>query len=307
MNSEHKNTHLRGLALLFLVCSAMPLLAKDKDAAQYGMGLSINVPYPSAQVEHAVQEVVQNGIIRGTKEYDKDEYLGGATAENSSKAFPGWTEGGKIYYKVRLKTVDPRNFRNAGDVGTVAVRYIVQPQGDKNAIVRIDALFVDDVRHAVHLSNGSVEGAEYKNIHDRLEASEVLKKQTLEAEAEKDAREAQGSQRTLKDESQSAAEETSSESASTGDAATVAANAEPKTSPQSLEEHVRELRHQVQRLVKAPGAPLKSAPFHTASTIQSLPSGTEVLIVIATPYWFGVETHDGRHGWMLRDELEMLP
>ena len=42
------------------------------------------------------------------------------------------------------------------------------------------------------------------------------------------------------------------------------------------------------------GAPLKSAPFHTASTLKSLEPGTEVLILISTPYWYGVETHDGR-------------
>jgi hypothetical protein len=74
-----------------------------------------------------------------------------------------------------------------------------------------------------------------------------------------------------------------------------------------LEEHLRDLRAQVERLVKAPGAPLKSAPFHTASTLQSLPPGTEVLIVISTPYWLGVETHEGQHGWMLRDDLEQAP
>jgi hypothetical protein len=41
--------------------------------------------------------------------------------------------------------------------------------------------------------------------------------------------------------------------------------------------------------------------------LQSLPTGTEVLIVISTPYWYGVETHDGQHAWMLRVELEELP
>ena len=76
--------------------------------------------------------------------------------------------------------------------------------------------------------------------------------------------------------------------------------------PQTLEQHVRDLSRQVQRLVKAPGAPLQSAPFHTATTLQSLPAGTEVLIVISTPYWFGVETHEGQHGWILRDELEQV-
>jgi hypothetical protein len=76
---------------------------------------------------------------------------------------------------------------------------------------------------------------------------------------------------------------------------------------ETLEEHVKDLRRQVQRRVKAPGAPLKSAPFHTASTLQSLLPGTELLIVVATPYWYGVETHEGQHGWMLRDDLELLP
>ena len=73
---------------------------------------------------------------------------------------------------------------------------------------------------------------------------------------------------------------------------------------QTLEERVKNLRRQLEWLVKAPGVPLKSAPFHTASTLQSLPTGTEVLILISTPYWVGVETHEGQHGWIMRDELE---
>ena len=77
--------------------------------------------------------------------------------------------------------------------------------------------------------------------------------------------------------------------------------------PSTLDERVKQLRHQVERVVKAPGAALKSAPFHTAVTLQPLPTGTEVLIVITTTYWLGVETHDGQHGWVSREELEALP
>jgi hypothetical protein len=77
--------------------------------------------------------------------------------------------------------------------------------------------------------------------------------------------------------------------------------------PQTLEQRVQDLRRQVERRVKSPGAPLKSAPFHTASTLQSLPTGAEVLIVVSTTYWLGVETHDGQHGWIMRDELELVP
>ena len=75
-------------------------------------------------------------------------------------------------------------------------------------------------------------------------------------------------------------------------------------SGQNLEERVKDLRKQLERQVKAPGAPLKSAPFHTASTVQSLPPGTEILILISTPYWYGIETHEGQHGWIMRDQLE---
>jgi hypothetical protein len=84
-------------------------------------------------------------------------------------------------------------------------------------------------------------------------------------------------------------------------------NANSAAVPATLEERVRELRRQVERLVKSPGAPLKSAPFHSASTLQSLTPGTEVIIVISTQYWFGVETHEGQHGWILRDQLEQVP
>ena len=59
--------------------------------------------------------------------------------------------------------------------------------------------------------------------------------------------------------------------------------------------------------MKKPGAPLKSAPFHTATTVKTLDPGTEVLVVILTPYWLGVETHEGEHGWIKRDELEQAP
>jgi len=67
------------------------------------------------------------------------------------------------------------------------------------------------------------------------------------------------------------------------------------------------LREQLERVVKAPGAELKSAPFHTSSTVKALDPGSEVIILISTPYWFGVETEDGAHGWVNHNQLEPLP
>ncbi len=315
-------------ATLILSLAAPPLPAREKDATQYGIGLIVNVPFPENEVTQVVQDVIQNGIIRGTKEYNKDEYVSGATPASSTRAFKEWTEGGKVFYKVRLKALDPRNFKDGSDMGTLAVRYIVQPQGDKNTVLRIDAVFVEDFRHVSHPSNGSVEGAEYKDIHDHLDAIASMKEQTVEAEKEK-AEQAARKQGLVVPETSSSAPRPAPVTVS-GSEAPPSASAQndspgvtqPAQSLQvqeqqipaqqnqgqtGLEQHLKDLRQQVMRLVKAPGAPLKSAPFHTASTLQSLPTGTEILIVISTPYWVGVETHEGQHGWILRDELELAP
>lgn len=297
---------MRGLAMvagiLLFLSPEGSWAAKEKDSAQYGAGLVINVPFAQDQVLQVVQEVAQNGLIRGTKEYTKDEYVKGATEVPSTKVFSDWAEGGKVFYKVRLKALNPQNFKGTNDVGTLAVRYVVQGQDDKHTVLRIDARFIEDYRKISHESNGSVEGAEYKTIHDRLEEMDAMKSQTAESEREKQ-------------EYQAKKQSASEQNRMTLDAGQPAApKADPAEAPaamtappQSLEERVQNLRRQVQRLVKAPGAPLRAAPFHTASTLQSLPEGTEVLVEITTPYWLGVETHAGQHGWMMRDELEMLP
>jgi hypothetical protein len=292
-----------GLILVFLV-GAPWLHAREKDTAQYGAGLIVNVPFPEGEVTQVVQDVVQNGIIRGTKEYNKDEYVAGATAEASVRVFPAWTEGGKVFYKVKAHALDPRNFKDSGDLGTLAVRYVLQAQGEKNTVLRIDAVFVEEFRHTLHPSNGSVEAAEYKDIHDRLDAIASMKAQAAEVERER--------QQQLARKFDAALPATPPQREATGqenpgDSGPAKQNVTEQAVPQTLEERVKQLRRQVERLVKAPGAALKSAPFHTATTLQSLPTGTEVLIVISTPYWLGVETHEGQHGWILGDELEQLP
>jgi len=302
------------IGIIFIgLLAALPLFSREKDVTQYGMGLIVNVPFPESEVGQVVQEVIQSGIIRGTKEYNKDEYITGAIPMTSTRVFPEWTEGGKVFYKVRLKALDPRNFKDSSDVGTLAVRYVVQAQGEKNTVLRIDARFLEEFRHVGHASNGSVESAEYKSIHDHLEAVELMKAQTVEAERDKQAQLLKKQLPNLQVEEVSSSVRQPREANSAVPDASTAGNQPssfPSTSqtlPQTLEQRVQELKRQVQRIVKAPGAPLQSAPFHTATTLQSLPAGTEVLIVVSTPYWFGVETHEGQHGWILRDELEQVP
>ncbi len=310
--------------LLTILATPSPLAAREKDKISYGEGLIVNIPLPENEVEQVVQDVAQNGVIRGTKEYNRDEFVSGAKAAASSSVFPAWDQGGKVFYKVREQALDPRNFKDSSDVGTLVVRYVVMPQGDKNTVLRIDALFQEDYRRVVHQSSGSVESAEYKDIQEHLEAIEVMKKQTAESESER--QEELAKKRKLA--AQTYAPTDSAPEAATRPAPVPAesssqpngapppgqmtsdqsaqdqAAAAPPVPAQTLEERVKNLRMQVERLVKAPGAPLKSAPFHTASTLQTLTPGTEVLILISTPYWYGVETHDGQHGWMMRDQLE---
>jgi hypothetical protein len=293
-------------ALFLGLTDSLPTLAaREKDAAQYGAGLIVNVPFSEDEVTKVVQEIVQNGIIRGTKEFSKDEFVAGAESVSSTKVFPESIDSGKVFYKIRLEALDPRNFKDTSDTGTLAVRYVVQSQDDKHTVLRIDARFMDDFRHVVHPSNGSVESAEYKDIHDHLDTIALMKQEAAEAQSKKADSSSRRAQIPLNDVPSEPVRPEPVPPPSEPVPQTTAAT--DFATPVSLEERVHNLRQQVERLVKSPGAPLKSAPFHTASTLRSLPSGTEVLIVISTTYWFGVETHDGQHGWILRDQLELLP
>jgi hypothetical protein len=326
------------LLFLLVTTAAIPAHSRDKKVLQYGAGLIVNIPLPEPEVEQVVEDIVQNTIIRGTKEYNKDEYVAKAVAATSTTAFAPWTQGGKVLYKVREHALDPRNFKDSSDVGTLAVRYVVQPQGDSNTVLRIDAVFVEEFRRVSHPSDGSVESAEYKDIQDRLHAVELVKQETAEALQAKKERPAKQHSASSNGESSSATR-SADEAAAIPDNESTSANSEsaarqettteelsapsvppatlppaaPETSPayeltgDALQQHIVDLRRQVVRLVKKPGAPLQSAPFHTATTIQSLKPGTEILVVITTPYWLGVETHEGEHGWVRRDELELAP
>ena len=295
----------RLVVLVLLLAAAFPVEGRKTDAVDYGTGLVVNIPLPESEVAQVVSDVAENGIIRGSQEYKKDQYVSGADAVTSTSVFPQWTEGGKVFYKVKKQALDPRNFKDSGDVGTLAVRYVVQPQGDKNTVLRIDALFVEDFRHAAHASNGSVETSEYRNIQDHLDAIELMRKQAIEAEQDRRERLAK---KKFEAGNEAPALVTPPPAATAAEESnTEAPEAVAKAPGETLEQHVANLRRQAERIVRIPGAPLKSAPFHSASTLKSLPSGTEVLIVISTPYWFGVETHDGQHGWVPRDQLELLP
>jgi hypothetical protein len=277
------------LAILCLL-TAPGLQGRQKKPQDYGNGLAVQVPAPESEVIGAVQEVVQDGIVQGSVEYNKDKYVEKAEPASSSSLFPRWTEPGAVFYKVRKEVLAPTNFKDSGDSGTLAVRYVVLGQGSADTLLRIDAVFVEDFRHTVHPSNGSVESSEFKAIQDQIDGLELKKKQATEAE---------------KQHQQDLAQQVLVRPPDRENDASRLLVAQG--SARTLEQHVQDLRRQAERLVKAPGGQLKSAPFHTATTVKDLPPGADVVILIVTPYWFGVETEDGQHGWLSRAQLEPLP
>jgi len=279
------------LTLLWLLSAVIPAQGREpkKRKEDYGQGLTSEISAPESEVLDAVEAVVNNGIIQGSKEYDKDRYIEGASPATSSTLFPDWTGPGKVFFKLRTEALDPRGFYEGNDVGTLTVRYVVQAKDPGNTIVRIDAVFVEDFRRIVHPSDGSVESAEFKDIQDHVDATELQKKQAEEAGKH---RQEELARRALERKNEQ-------------EEATALALAQ--SSAETLEQHVQNLRHQVERVIKAPGAELKAAPFRTAANLKSLDTGSEVVILVATPYWFGVETEDGQHGWINHAQLEPLP
>jgi hypothetical protein len=287
-----KPRSLLSAVFLFLCFVYVPVAhgSKHKERKEdFGHGFSTEVAVPQAEVIDAVQFVVNDGIIEGSKEYSKDKFIMNASPADSSALFPPWVGPGQVFYKVREAVLAPANFYESTDQGTMAVRYVVKSKDASKSILQIDAVFVEDFRHTVHPSNGSVETAEYQAIQNRVDAIELDKKQTRDAEKHRQEQLAQQSleqKKKLEEEAELAAAEGSSD---------------------NLEQQVANLRHQVERVIKASGANLKSAPFHTATTLKQLSPGSDVVILVVTPYWYGVETEDGQHGWIHHSQLEPLP
>lgn len=292
ISREHYLLRLHALlGALVVVMWISPLQAREKaKKVDYGTGLSVEIESPESEVLQAVEDVADDGIIQGTKEYNKDENISGVSSVASTPLYPAWTGPGKVFYKVRTEALDPRNFKEGGDVGTLAVRYIVQSAGPAKTNLRIDAVFVEDFRRTVHPSNGMVESSEYKDITDHLDQMHLQQKETDEAAKKGEQDLAQGELRRTPTDDNGASR-----------------LAAARVSSQTMEQHVQDLRRQVERRVVASGAALKSAPFRTASTLKPLIPGTEVVILIVTPYWYGIETQDGQHGWLFHDQVEALP
>src|SRR5262249_27123471 len=136
-------------------------------------------------------------------------------------------------------------------------------------------------------SNGSVETAEYAAIQDHIATMHLAKQHAAEEEERK--KQEQAARELERDHKQQQEQ--------------VAFTQSPD---ENLQQYAQRLRHEAERKIKSPGAQLKSAPFRSASGIVSLAAGERIVILIVTPYWYGVETEAGQHGWIHRSQLEPL-
>ena len=174
---------------LFSLFSVAPVHGREHKRKisnqDYGMGFSTEITSPEGEVVKAVEAVVNDGVIQGSKEFSKDKYIEKASPADSSPLFPEWKEPGKIYYKVPTNALAPLNFKDSKDEGTVAVRYVVQGKDASKTILRIDAVFVEDFHRTVHTSDGSVESTEFQAVQDQIDSVEAEKKQTAEDEKQR--------------------------------------------------------------------------------------------------------------------------
>src|SRR3984885_1935087 len=239
------------LPLLWLAFAVLPLRGREhKKKEEFGLNYSTEIAAPESEVLEAVEAVIDDGIIQGSFEYNKEKYISQAVAATSSPLFPESSSPGKVFYKVRTKVLSPANFKETADEGTLAVRYVVESRDASRTILHIDAVFVEDFRRTVHVSNGSVESAEYKDIQDQVDALELQKTQAKQGEKQRQEELArQALQRKSEEEE-------------------ALALAPAQTSEQELPKHIEELRRQAERVIKAPGAQLKSPPFQSASTLN---------------------------------------
>jgi hypothetical protein len=276
------------LTIIMMLCPTTQVYAaKERDLPSPGLVTEFSATLDD--VLQALHEVLQDQIIHGTYMFEKEKTLTGATAAESTPLFDPWREDGKAFYKIRTDVIAPRHFRESADQGTIAIRYIVTAVSPERTRLRIDAIFVETARRAAHASDGTVESSEFKIIQEHVQAVQNARQEAADAQRRRESMDL---------EKQTIIRQNEDETARLAAA---------ESSARDLQQRVDALRHQIERRIKAPGASLKAAPFRSAADVAPLAAYTDIVIVIVTPRWYGVETPDGQRGWLPQDQLEPLP
>src|SRR5690349_18929335 len=125
------------LRFLLMVSAVTAAASKGEDSP----GFVAELPANESVVLQIVQDIADDAIIRGTYVYEKEQTLSGAAPAKSSPYFGTWQGPGHAFYKVLKGAVAPRHFSSSGDIGTITVRYVVEPVNGSHTRVRIDAVF----------------------------------------------------------------------------------------------------------------------------------------------------------------------
>jgi hypothetical protein len=274
-----------GFSSLLLTAPSLPAVPKELTSP----GLMREFSAPIEDVRQAVISVQKDHIIHGTLVFDREPTLTGAEAVDSTTLFDPWEGTGEVYYKIRNDAIAPRHFVDSGDKGAIGVRYVIIPITPERTRVKVDAVYIESAHKTVHASDGNVEKNELKEIKDALDS---LQEAALEAA---DVRRRELSAELVR---QSYVRQREDESSRLS-----AAQANEK----DLGQEIDSLRHELERRVKAPGADLKAAPFQAAASLKTLAAYSEVVVLIVTPHWLGVETPEGQRGWLPLEQMEPLP
>lgn len=273
----------------FSAFSASSLAAGSAHKELTTPGMSREFLAPIGDVRQAVISVQKDHIIHGTLVFDKEPTLTGAEAVDATALFDPWTGPGEVYYKIRPLAIAPRHFLESADQGTIGVRYIIIPVTEDRTRVKVDAVYIENSRKTIHPSDGNVEKSEMNEIKDAIDSLQQAAMDAADAR-----RRALSAELVRQSYSRQRAEESTRLTSA-------------QTSEKDMQVEITSLRHELERRVKAPGADLKAAPFRSAANLRTLAAYTEVVILIVTPHWLGVETPDGQRGWLPLEQMEPLP
>ena len=300
------------LAILFL-CGLPFSWARETFAASF----SIDLDQPFAEVVAAVDDVAHSGTIKGSFQYRGDEQLSGAQFQENSRLFPAWSGPGKVFYKVRTKALSPTHFLNSNDVGTVAVRYVVQERGPDSTRLSIDAVFIENARHHGHPSDGYVETCEFGEIGKRLKEREQLQVASTHplSQSEESSSRAEGAPAEAPQAPPQASSPPTPEivdQAKLGDLQRAIREqksllAADSASLEKLDTQARQLRSAEFVHVKSDRAELKLLPYAHARSLEILKKGQEVTVLSKSTYWYQVRAEDGQEGWISHALLEVQP
>jgi Bacterial SH3 domain len=298
---------------LFLLCVPVSWAARDTGAASF----SIDLDKPYADVLAIVSDVAHAATIKGTFEYRGEDSLDKAEFQENSRVFPAWTEPGKVFYKVRTKALSPSHFLNSNDVGTVAVRYVVQERGPNSTRLFIDAVFVENARHHGHPSDGYVETCEFGEIGKRLKERDQLLAETATGQqfspgTESSSRKEDALAQPVAHPSPPVPAAEVVDTSKTSDLANAIAEQKSQLAAdyaglEKLEGQARQLRSAEFVKVKADRAELKALPYTHARVVESLKRGQEVTVLSKSAFWYQVRSEDGQEGWISHSMLEAQP